>query len=323
MNMLSKIISRLRSLPPQTIILRNIIKYAIIILSVGGVILLGIFIFRQEFYNTFQNVDSDAGIYGDFIGGFIGTLFALISTLLIILTLTNQIIDRNKNAIIEQFFKMLDYHLNNINLLEVKHVLKRKENEGKIKNRRAFVIFKIQFKWLLDCIRKINIESSLNLTEIEIADITYVIFYYGLDMEWKELCKSKLSKKYNDRGSLIIERLLIMKKKLKNKCTICRTNQTSLSAYFRNMYNTIKLVDSSMYLSIEEKKQYITILRAQLSNPELYILYFNVISRFGTKWKESGYITKYEFIKNLPRGYCSGYDPSRDFPMIYEEDELT
>lgn len=313
----------MKNLPPRTIILRSIIEYTIIILSIVAIMLFGIFIFRQEFYNTFQEVDSKAGTYGDFIGGFIGTIFALISALLLILTLTNQIIDKNKNAIIEQFFKMLDYHLNNINLLEVKHVLKRKEKEGKIKNRRAFVIFKIQFKRLLDCIRKINTKLSLNLTELEIADITYVIFYYGLDSEWKELCKSKLSKKYNDRGNLIIDHLLTEKKKLKNKCAICRTNQTSLSAYFRNIYNTIKLVDSSAYLSLEEKKQYITILRAQLSNPELYILYFNVISRFGTKWRASGYITKYELIKNLPHDYCSGYDPSRDFPMTYEEDELS
>lgn len=319
----SSITSKLRSLPPQTIMLRNIVKYTIIIFSIVGLILFCVFMFRQEFYNTFQNVDSNAGTYGDFIGGFIGTFFALISALLIVLTLTNQIIDKNKNAIIEQFFKMLDYHLNNVEWLEVKQVLKSKENEGKVKNRRAFVIFKIQFTRLLDCIKKINIDFSLGLTEIEIADIAYVIFYYGLDPEWKELCKSKLSKKYNDRGNLIIDRLLIMKKKLKDKCAICRTNQTSVSAYFRNMYNTIKLVDSSAYLSAEEKKQYITILRAQLSNPELYILYFNVISRFGTKWRESGYITKYEFIKNLPCGYCSGYDPARDFPMIYEEDELT
>ncbi len=83
-----------------------------------------------------------------------------------------------------------------------------------------------------------------------------------------------------------------------------------------------ELVDEDKYLSDTEKKDLIKIYRAQLSNPELYILFTNLISRFGKKWKDKEYITKYEFIKNLPQGYCDKCDPKTFFPMTYEYEEI-
>ena len=103
---------------------------------------------------------------------------------------------------------------------------------------------------------------------------------------------------------------------------LLKTNQTHLSSYFRNMYNAIKIVDESTILSDFEKYELIKIYRAQLSNPELYILFFNVLSRFGKKWLQNNFINKYDFIKNIPFEYCDGYDPKHYFPSIkFEEDE--
>lgn len=45
-----------------------------------------------------------------------------------------------------------------------------------------------------------------------------------------------------------------------------RTNQNYLSVYFRSMYNTIKIIDTTNLLAENEKIEYIKILRAQLSN---------------------------------------------------------
>lgn len=102
-----------------------------------------------------------------------------------------------------------------------------------------------------------------------------------------------------------------------------RTNQTELSSYFRNMYNAIKLVDGDPYLSQKEKTDLVKIYRAQLSNPELYILFFNLVSRFGKKWVDSGYIIKYQLLTNLPHDYCDGYNPKDYFNIQYEEDEIS
>ncbi len=100
-----------------------------------------------------------------------------------------------------------------------------------------------------------------------------------------------------------------------------RTNQTNLSTYFRNLYNAVKMVDNSKFLTYEEKKNLIKIYRAQLSNPELYVFFFNIISRFGKKWKANNYVVKYELIKNLPKDYCEDYEPQSYFAMVYEDDE--
>lgn len=65
-------------------------------------------------------------------------------------------------------------------------------------------------------------------------------------------------------------------------------------------------------------------LRAQFSNAELFVLFFNIISRFGKKWIDNTYILKYELIQNLPLGYCNGYNPKVYFENIhFESDEST
>lgn len=90
------------------------------------------------------------------------------------------------------------------------------------------------------------------------------------------------------------------------------------------MYNAIKIIDSTKLLDEREKKEYIKILRAQLSNAELYVLFFNLLSRFGKKWVNNEYVSKYEIIQNLPSKYCDGYDPKDYFDTIkYESEEKT
>jgi len=88
------------------------------------------------------------------------------------------------------------------------------------------------------------------------------------------------------------------------------------------MYHLIKYVDTQKLLSAKEKIRYINILRAQLSDSELWLLYFNVVSRFGKKWQENGYINKYKLIRNLPKGFCAPFDPSIQFPMEYRDDDF-
>ena len=100
-----------------------------------------------------------------------------------------------------------------------------------------------------------------------------------------------------------------------------RTNQTSLSAYFRNMYNLIKFVDNDKYLDKGEKKDLITIYRAQLSSPELYVLFFNLRSYFGKKWNNNKYVERYELLKNIPKDYCDGYNPEDYYKIEYDYNE--
>ena len=255
---------------------------------------------------------------GNLYGGVIGTLLSASSIFLLIYTIINQKDEAQKNNLKSNFFKMIDYHnqhLINISLpnTDPQHPPK----EGK----KAFVTFKIQFKGILETIQEISAQENLQLNKSQILDISYVIFYFGIEGSWTTFIVNKLSRYNGFNEELVIK---IQKRLMEKDFRGCllKTNQTHLSSYFRNMYNAIKIVDESTILSDFEKYELIKIYRAQLSNPELYILFFNVLSRFGKKWLQNNFINKYDFIKNIPFEYCDGYDPKHYFPSIkFEEDE--
>lgn len=288
----------------------------VIFFGILGLILFFCIIFNEAYYNSTMDINTKlASEFGNFFGGFIGTLFAITSTLLILVTLIKQNIANKKSQIGANFFKMLDYHAENVKQLNISHIDIDKDNAI---GRRAFVIFKMQLDELQQAMNRINNELELELKEIEVIDIAYMAFYYGIDSNWIEFAECKLLK-YERRQEIAKSLLNAIKD---NPKRIGRTNQTSLSSYYRNLYNAIKLIDSDKYLSSKEKHLYIKILRAQLSNPELYVLFFNVVSRFGKKWDKEGYIEKYELIKNIPSNYLGIYNPRNFFSMTYEEDEL-
>lgn len=299
--------------------LNIVLKYILIIFSIFLLVILPFIIFNQAYFNWSLNIDTDlASRFGDFFGGFIGTLFSILSVLLLIYTITSQYIETSKNKAKDHFFKMLDYHTENVRSTKVGSIESAKADiveEG----RRAFVVYKIQLKRLLQAVNSINETLDLNLSSSEKIDVAYICFFYGQSETWVDFIKGKLS--IHRSGSLIATEML-KKVQEDESLKLGRTNQTELSSYFRNMYNAIKLVDNDKYLSQEEKVDLIKIYRAQLSNPELYILFFNLVSRFGTKWHMSNYITKYELLTNLPHDYCDGYNPKDYFDISYEEDEI-
>lgn len=291
-----------------------------ILFGIIGIISFFFIIFNESFnFNETKIIEPDlASKFGDFFGGFIGTIFSILSVFLLIYTILHQNRENQKSSLETNFFRMIDYHNQNVNQLKIPHLDADRKDEIS-EGRRAFVQFKIQIHRLFEIVRKVNDEKAFNLDEKQIADIVYIIFYYGIDGSWVSFIQEKLSR-YSPRHTELAKEIQD-KINTNPKLKYGRTNQTNLSTYFRNMYNAIKLIDSSKFLKEEEKQEIIKIYRAQLSNPELYVLFFNVISRFGKKWIENKYITKYQLLKNIPNNYCDGYIPANYFPMTYEDDE--
>lgn len=295
----------------------KIAQYAIIMLLVPFFIIAIISFFciilNKAYFNTSWIIDTKlAAEFGDFFGGYVGVMFSVLSTLLLVYTVIDQFIERQKRWAIDNFYKMLEFHNNMVNQLSVSHIdaNKKERSDG----RRAFVVFKIQINRLLKLIEDLDTEETWNLDNDQKLHIAYMIFYYGIDKSWLPFLQEKIKE---DIDSDILNKIL--EKIQENKdLKLGRTNQTSLSSYFRNMYNLIKLVDNDKYLSKQEKKNLITIYRAQLSNPELYVLFFNLRSYFGKKWNTKGYIEKYEILKNIPKDYCDGYNPEDYYKIEYE-----
>ncbi len=95
-------------------------------------------------------------------------------------------------------------------------------------------------------------------------------------------------------------------------------HSTDFGHYFRNLYRIIKIIHSTEFVSKEEleskkllnshydfnyleRYKYTSIVRSQLSDFELLILFYNSISKYGKKFKPL--IEQYSLLKNLPKTY--------------------
>lgn len=94
--------------------------------------------------------------------------------------------------------------------------------------------------------------------------------------------------------------------------TFYKEHGSLLGHYFRFLYNTVKFVDRS---SVTDKKFYTNLVRAQLSDYELVILFYNCLSEYGRE-KFKPLIEDYGLLKHVSDSLLLGsshrkhYDPS-------------
>ena len=74
--------------------------------------------------------------------------------------------------------------------------------------------------------------------------------------------------------------------------------------YYRHLYQMVKYVvdqDSELF-GDSEKREYLRIIRAQLSDNEQLMLYFNYLSGYGGAWEnsENHFFSDYRMIHNMP-----------------------
>ncbi|MEZ9741556.1 putative phage abortive infection protein [Vibrio splendidus] len=75
-------------------------------------------------------------------------------------------------------------------------------------------------------------------------------------------------------------------------------NGHELAHYFRFLYNIFKFIDES---NIENKKFYSRLVRAQLSDQELILIYYNSFGPYGKKFQH--YIETFQLMDNLQKSY--------------------
>lgn len=111
-------------------------------------------------------------------------------------------------------------------------------------------------------------------------------------------------------------------------------HQFRLGHYFRHLFQTVRYMNEQVDLPYEEKYGYIKLLRAQLSNYEQALLFFNSLSQLGRKWEMDAVIntkctnysradfeliTKYNLIKNIPVGAQLGIEPNQYYKSVEYE----
>ncbi|MDR1761499.1 MAG: putative phage abortive infection protein [Bacteroidales bacterium] len=78
--------------------------------------------------------------------------------------------------------------------------------------------------------------------------------------------------------------------------------EDSFGHYFRHLFLLVKFVVSKDFLTYEEKRNYLRILRASLSTYEQVFLFYNWASGAGDKWEneKNKFFTDYRMIHNIP-----------------------
>lgn len=194
-----------------------------------------------------------------------------------------------KESFENRFFEMLRLHKENVDELNIRSVIDEKE----VSRRQAFVKMADEFKTFLSYIK---FDSSSFLKEYKIA---YDIFFWG----W--------SSNYVDSDSLSNAWVTIKNGPGPTSGDYDHTidfrqykgYSSSLGHYFRHLFMMVKYVAySDVITEYKDKMKYLKILRAQLSNHEQIMLFYNWLSTgYGGAWEdeENNFFTEYKMIHNL------------------------
>lgn len=214
------------------------------------------------------------GTFGDFVGGILGTIFALLGTLMVVRTFRYQqsVTRDNRNQLETQRLNDLFFELIKLYQTEVKELC------GQISQVRSYK----QNEDVPQSDKDTNKKMTVEKTEISYNDKDF------FDYEKRRLqngFRNRKSFHANSREALKYYMLFYIK------------NRAKIAAYFRTIYRIYDLIDSSK-LDEETKKNYLKIMRAQLTESELFFIRYNAMSYYGANFVK--YINKYHILKHLP-----------------------
>ena len=207
------------------------------------------------------------GLFGDLYGGVLGTILSLLSVLIVVKTFAYQRIVTQQNN------KQLETQRFNDLFFELLHLYQKETAE------------------LCGQIPVINKEKAKS----ESADDTDVVeghINYN-DKDFFDYEKQMMQDAFESDKSFVGNRT----KALSYYMSFFIDNSTKMAAYFRTLYRIYDLIDNSK-LDEDQKKNYLKIIRAQLTESELFFIRYNSTSYNGRNFIY--FINKYNVLKHLP-----------------------
>lgn len=305
----------------------NIVLFVCVVLFLLGIVSFLVICFNESYhFNSQESIDSDlASKLGDFLGGFVGTIFSALSVSLIIYTFHEQSLSERKNVATNHVFKMIDSHNTMLGQMSIED-----ENGKVIRGGLVFDVIHCQFLRIMNSIviparNKIYGEIShwdpFGLLEF-CDDIAYAILYYGVDnndnsaipLVYKEwYCHALRRTKFEDnRKEEMLEKCAFVlneyRRENRETCEfICRSNRSFLMAYFRNVYNIVSFVDNNKDIG-DDRKMLIRNFQSQLLYSKSLIWHYHLHAKIGeSEWNEdlNPYVEKYGILDGLKfRAIC-------------------
>jgi len=204
--------------------------------------------------------------------------------------------------------------------------------------RRCFMLMIKDLHFTIHCVNKINQSYNVKLDSEDEIELAYRFFFWGTNSRHtnfvdakKNLISLRIKDKLNELKFLIRNNAYGDKITFDYETTNGKfgTNQpiqdhfrfipisghsTRLAHYFRQLYHTVKQI----HIDIENKNisrqsglRFLNTLRAQMSNYEQLLLYYNYRIGFGEKWDKKydrgednsekyEFLTTYRMIHNIP-----------------------
>ena len=217
--------------------------------------------FTWNIWDTFSlKLPIDAtiwGQFGDFVGGTLGAVFSLISVMLVVWTFNAQ----NKTAETQRFNDLF---------FELLHLYHSQVHEMSSK----FVDVQLGKNDNGDMVKRIKSIVECN------------------DKDFFEVEKGKIQQNYTSQKNY--------DKNIQTASQLYQSfyadNIDKMSAYFRTLYRIYDLLDNSK-LDEQHIKEYLKIVRAQLTESELFFIRYNAMTEYGKKFVK--YINKYNILKHL------------------------
>lgn len=283
---------------------------------------------------------STTGQIGDTIGGTTGPFIALIAGFLTFIAFWAQL--RANNQVQEQFkvqqfesqyFEMIKLHKENIGEMKItgysyltsttrdtcdklNETITKTQIERTIDGRKTFVSMVKELNACLSFCKSIG--HSLQLPDDIILKIGYKFFFFGsfsqlvkennYEIFIKE-CREKLKEvRKEHKETFGGKKDFVMNSQkidLHIKYAPFTGHESRLAHYYRHLFSTVKFVvkkEKEGLFDYKQSREYLKILRAQMSNDEQILLYHNYISGIGEDWEkeENLFLSKYRMLHNLP-----------------------
>lgn len=280
--------------PPKTLFPRLQHHWLEFGIFVGLTFLLFSVLFIPSFSGALKDL-SKAGLLGDFVGGFVGTIFTIASVALLLSTLKNQLRTSKTQNFENKYFELVKMHRDNVAEFKV----------GDQVGRKVFVSLIREFQAILCEVRNFN--GSFLLTQDEILVIAYFALFFGVGPNSTRMLKSSLSKFDVVYVNNLCDHLdhPLIKKSVKANADLSYEpldgHQSRLGHYYRHLFQSVTYVDSQ-HLSID-KYEYVKTIRAQLTNYEQALLLVNSLTPLGARWWGRELIKKYRMVHNIPKDF--------------------
>ena len=260
-----------------------------------------------------------------------------------------------------KFYELLKIHRDNVNEFEIV----RNDDKENLKGRRIFVEMfnELEYTYLIVKTISIKLNEDSEPTAYKFSDddsfnVSYLLFFNGfsdwsildsepaslsefrlLDIKLNPLLinalkflahvRTKQAKQLLSQPEIQLTDKLMMFPLPKVTFTLFGGHNSRLGHYYRNLFQIVTFVVNSN-IKENDKYSYVKIIRAQLSNHEQLLLYYNSLSPYGQPWLDNHYFNDWRMIKNIPIDMAHFYKTPRELfekknkygKYIFEVDEI-